>query len=71
MNDEDLFGVNDLDGNEVIVNVTASENVEQNATVAEKEVSDVNDEVVTTAESVEGISAATTPQISRDDVTLA
>nr|GEX80661.1 ribonuclease H-like domain-containing protein [Tanacetum cinerariifolium] len=67
MNDEDLFGVNDLDGNEVIVNVTASENVQQNATVAEKEVSDVADEVVTTAESVEGISAATTPQISKDD----
>nr|GEU99579.1 ribonuclease H-like domain-containing protein [Tanacetum cinerariifolium] len=36
MNDEDLFGVNDLDGDEVIVDVTASENVEQDATVAEK-----------------------------------
>nr|GEU56010.1 hypothetical protein [Tanacetum cinerariifolium] len=39
MNDEDLFGVNDLDGDEVIVDVTASENVEQDATVAEKEIS--------------------------------
>nr|GEW46206.1 putative ribonuclease H-like domain-containing protein [Tanacetum cinerariifolium] len=36
MNDEDLFGVNDLDGDEVIVDVTAGENVEQDATVAEK-----------------------------------
>nr|GEY40613.1 hypothetical protein [Tanacetum cinerariifolium] len=71
MNDEDLFGVNDLDGDEVIVDVTTSKNVEQDATFAEKEVSDVADEVVTTAESVEGIIAATAPQISKDDVTLA
>nr|GEZ42067.1 hypothetical protein [Tanacetum cinerariifolium] len=68
MNDEDLFGVNDLDGDEVIVDVTANENVKQNATVAEKELSAATDEVVTTAESVEGISAATTPQISKDDM---
>nr|GFD21892.1 hypothetical protein [Tanacetum cinerariifolium] len=67
MNDEDLFGVNDLDGDEVIVDVTGGENVEQDATVAEKEVSDVVDEVVTTAESVKGIIAAITPQISKDD----
>nr|GEW59954.1 hypothetical protein [Tanacetum cinerariifolium] len=53
MNDEDLFGVNDLDGDEVIVDVTTGENVEQDATVAEKEVSAAADEVVTTAESVE------------------
>nr|GEV11126.1 putative ribonuclease H-like domain-containing protein [Tanacetum cinerariifolium] len=71
MNDEDLFGVNDLDGDEVIVDVTAGKNVEQDATVAEKEVSVTADEVVTTAESVEGITAATTLQISKDDVTLA
>nr|GEW24718.1 hypothetical protein [Tanacetum cinerariifolium] len=50
MNDEDMFGVNDLDGDEVSI---------------------AADEVVTTAESVEGITAATTPQISKDDVTLA
>nr|GEZ96302.1 hypothetical protein [Tanacetum cinerariifolium] len=63
INDEDLFGVNDLDGDEVIMNVTAGENVEHDATVAEKEVS--------VAESVKGITAATTLQISKDDVTLA
>nr|GEV39110.1 hypothetical protein [Tanacetum cinerariifolium] len=71
MNDEDLFGVNDLDGDEVIVDVTTGENVEQDAIVAGKEVSAAADKVVTTAESVEGITAATTPQISKDDVTLA
>nr|GEW03847.1 putative ribonuclease H-like domain-containing protein [Tanacetum cinerariifolium] len=53
INDEDLFGVNDLDGDEVIVDVTAIENVEQDATVAKKEVSAAAYEVVTTAESVE------------------
>nr|GFC45463.1 hypothetical protein [Tanacetum cinerariifolium] len=36
MNDKDLFRVNNLDGDEVIVDVTAGENVEQDATVAEK-----------------------------------
>nr|GEV10581.1 hypothetical protein [Tanacetum cinerariifolium] len=48
INDEDLFGFNDLD-----------------------EVSTAADEVVTTTKSVEGIIAATTPLISKDDVTLA
>nr|GEV19596.1 hypothetical protein [Tanacetum cinerariifolium] len=61
MNEEDLFGVNDLDGDEVIVDVTVGENIEQDATVAEKEVT--KDVKVTTA-------AATTP-ISKDDVTMA
>nr|GEV71684.1 ribonuclease H-like domain, reverse transcriptase, RNA-dependent DNA polymerase [Tanacetum cinerariifolium] len=63
MNEEDLFRVNDLDGDEVIMDVTAGKNVEQDATVAEKEVSIAADEVITTA--------ATTLQISKDDVTLA
>nr|GFA16826.1 hypothetical protein [Tanacetum cinerariifolium] len=63
MNDEDLFVVNDLDCNEVIMDVTADENVEHDATVAKKEVS--------AAKSVKGITAATTLQISKDDVTLA
>nr|GEY09409.1 hypothetical protein [Tanacetum cinerariifolium] len=36
MNEEDLFGVNDLDGDEVTRDVTTSENVEQDAIVAEK-----------------------------------
>nr|GFA02056.1 hypothetical protein [Tanacetum cinerariifolium] len=71
MNNENLFGVNDLDGDKLIVDVPAGENVEQVATIAEKEVSAAADEVVTTAESVEDITAATTPQISMDDVTLA
>nr|GEV76355.1 ribonuclease H-like domain-containing protein [Tanacetum cinerariifolium] len=70
MNEEDLFGVNDFDGDEVIVDVTASENVEQDATVAEKEVNTANDEVVTTTEDVEVTTTAVTLQISKDDVTL-
>nr|GEU39358.1 hypothetical protein [Tanacetum cinerariifolium] len=37
MNKEEMFGVNDLDGDEVIVDVTASENVEQSTKAAEKE----------------------------------
>nr|GEX63709.1 hypothetical protein [Tanacetum cinerariifolium] len=52
MNNEDLFEVNDLDGDVVIVDVTAGENVEQDATVAKKEVSAATNEVFTTAESV-------------------
>nr|GEV11291.1 putative ribonuclease H-like domain-containing protein [Tanacetum cinerariifolium] len=71
MDEEDLFGVHDLDGDEVFVDVTTGENVEQDTKFAKKEVSTVADEVVTTVESVEGITAATTPQISKDDVTLA
>nr|GEV98320.1 hypothetical protein [Tanacetum cinerariifolium] len=39
MNEKDLFRVNDLDGDEVIVDVTTGENVEQDATITEKEVS--------------------------------
>nr|GEX08388.1 hypothetical protein [Tanacetum cinerariifolium] len=61
MNDENLFGVNDLDGDKVIVDVPAGENVEQVATIVEKEVSTAADEVVTTVESVEDITAATIP----------
>nr|GEU55822.1 hypothetical protein [Tanacetum cinerariifolium] len=53
------------------MDVTAGKYVEQDATVAKKEVSVAVDEVVTTAESVEGITAATIPQISKDDVLLA
>nr|GEY51900.1 hypothetical protein [Tanacetum cinerariifolium] len=53
MNEEDMFGVNDIDGNEVIVDVTAGENVEQDATIAKKKVSTATGKVVTTAEDVE------------------
>nr|GEX56443.1 hypothetical protein [Tanacetum cinerariifolium] len=58
MNDEDLFRLNDLDGDEVIMDVTANENVKQNVTVAEKEVTVATDEVVTTTKSIEEIKAA-------------
>nr|GEY38117.1 hypothetical protein [Tanacetum cinerariifolium] len=64
--------VNDLDGDEVIMDVTAGENKEQSTKVAEKEVSTANPvittgEVVTTDEDVEVTTAATTPQITKDD----
>nr|GEY56384.1 hypothetical protein [Tanacetum cinerariifolium] len=59
MNEEDLFGVHDLSGDEVIMDVTAGENVEQDETVAEKEVSTADDEVVTTADDVEKFSDTT------------
>nr|GEY34721.1 hypothetical protein [Tanacetum cinerariifolium] len=76
MNEEKVFGVNDLDGDEVIMDATASEEVKQSIKVAEKEVSIVVpvttiSEVVTTAEDVEVTTAATTPQISKDELTLA
>nr|GEV79526.1 putative ribonuclease H-like domain-containing protein [Tanacetum cinerariifolium] len=47
--------------------VQGGENVEQDATVNDVEVSVAADKVVTTAESVEGITAATTPQIFKYD----
>nr|GEV79860.1 uncharacterized mitochondrial protein AtMg00810-like [Tanacetum cinerariifolium] len=43
MNEEDLFRVHNLEGDEVIVDFTAGENVEQDATVAEKEVTTADD----------------------------
>nr|GEW20722.1 hypothetical protein [Tanacetum cinerariifolium] len=54
--DQDLFGVHDLDGDEVFVDVTTGEDVEHDATVAKN---------------VEGIATAITPQISKDELTLA
>nr|GEV77604.1 putative ribonuclease H-like domain-containing protein [Tanacetum cinerariifolium] len=47
INEEDLFGVHYLSGDEVFIDVTASENVEHDATVAEKEINTANP--VTTA----------------------
>nr|GEX07370.1 hypothetical protein [Tanacetum cinerariifolium] len=75
MNEEDMFGVNDLDGDEVVVDVSASKNVEQSVKVVEKEVSNVDPvttagEVVTTAD-IEVTTVATTPQVSKDELTLA
>nr|GEU48078.1 hypothetical protein [Tanacetum cinerariifolium] len=43
----------------------------KDATVTKKEISTVADEVVTTAKSVKGIIATTTPEISKDELTLA
>nr|GEX42801.1 hypothetical protein [Tanacetum cinerariifolium] len=64
-----------FNGNEVIVNVTTGENVEQSTKDAKKEVSTADPvttagEVVTTAD-IEVTSAATTPQIFKDELTLA
>nr|GEV44988.1 reverse transcriptase domain-containing protein [Tanacetum cinerariifolium] len=76
MNKEEMFGVDDLDGDEVIMDVTTGENVEHDEKVAKKEVSTVDPvitagEVVTTVKDVEVTTAAATQQISKDDVTLA
>nr|GEW81673.1 hypothetical protein [Tanacetum cinerariifolium] len=76
MNEEEMFGVNDLDGDEVIMDATVGEEVEQSTKVTEKEVSTADlvttaSEVVTTAEDVEVTTAATTPQILNDELTMA
>nr|GEV33619.1 hypothetical protein [Tanacetum cinerariifolium] len=60
MNEEEMFGVNDLDGDEVVVDVSASVDVQKNAKVAKKEVSTAEFTIV-----------ATTLQISKDELTLA
>nr|GEW61693.1 hypothetical protein [Tanacetum cinerariifolium] len=57
INEEDLFRVNDLDGNEVIVDFTAGENVEQDATVSKKDVSTA-DPITTAFETLIEIKAA-------------
>nr|GEW50338.1 ribonuclease H-like domain-containing protein [Tanacetum cinerariifolium] len=49
MNDQDLFRVYDLDGDEVFVDVTTTENVEHDPTVAEKEVTTIKDIEVSAA----------------------
>nr|GEU54962.1 hypothetical protein [Tanacetum cinerariifolium] len=70
MNEEDMFKVNDLDGDEVVVDISASVDEEQNVKVIEKEVSTADpvttaSEVVTTA-CIKVTTAATSPQISND-----
>nr|GEU79102.1 ribonuclease H-like domain, reverse transcriptase, RNA-dependent DNA polymerase [Tanacetum cinerariifolium] len=75
MNEEDMFRVNDLDDDEVVVDVSVSEKVEQSVKVVEKELSIADlvttaGEVVTTA-GIEVTTAVTTPQISKDELTLA
>nr|GEU52429.1 ribonuclease H-like domain-containing protein [Tanacetum cinerariifolium] len=74
MNEEDMFRVNDLDGNEVVVDVSTSEKVEQSVKVVKKEVSTADpvttaSKVVTTT-GIEVTTIATTP-ISKDELTLA
>nr|GEW65265.1 ribonuclease H-like domain, reverse transcriptase, RNA-dependent DNA polymerase [Tanacetum cinerariifolium] len=71
----EMFSVDDLDGDEVIIDVTTGENVEQSTKVVEKEVSTAvpvttAGKVVTTAEDVKVTTAATTLQISKDELTL-
>nr|GEW60319.1 hypothetical protein [Tanacetum cinerariifolium] len=51
INEEDIFGVNDLDGNEVVVDFLASEKVKQSIKVVENEVSTA-DPVTTVGEVV-------------------
>nr|GEV97375.1 ribonuclease H-like domain-containing protein [Tanacetum cinerariifolium] len=64
INDQDLFRLHNLDGDKVFIDVTTSENLEHDVTVAKKEVTTIEDIKVTFA-------AATTPQISKDELTLA
>nr|GEX68816.1 putative ribonuclease H-like domain-containing protein [Tanacetum cinerariifolium] len=76
MNEEDLFEVHDLSSNEVFVDVTTGENVEQDAIVAKKEISTANSvttagEVVTGTEDVKVAVTAIILQISKDELTLA
>nr|GEY11512.1 hypothetical protein [Tanacetum cinerariifolium] len=76
MNEEEMFKVNDLDGDEVIMDATADEEVEQSTKVNEKEVSTADPvitvgEVVTTAKDVKVTTTATTLQISTNELTLA
>nr|GEV91114.1 hypothetical protein [Tanacetum cinerariifolium] len=75
MNDQDMFGVNDIDGDEVVVDVLAGKKEEQSEKVAKKEVSTVDPvttagEVVTTAD-VEVSAALTTTTTTDDELTLA
>nr|GEY21435.1 hypothetical protein [Tanacetum cinerariifolium] len=68
MNEKGMFGLNDLDGDEVIMDATAGEEVDQSTKVAKNEVSTADP--VTTAEDVKVTTTATTPQISKDELTL-
>nr|GEW52786.1 hypothetical protein [Tanacetum cinerariifolium] len=66
MNKEDMFRVNDLDGDKVVVDASDSEKLEQSVKVVEKDVSTTDPvtnagEVVSTTD-IEVTTAATTPQ---------
>nr|GEV75731.1 hypothetical protein [Tanacetum cinerariifolium] len=76
INEEEMFDVNDLDDDEVIMDTTSGEEVEQGEIIAKKEVSTANpitttSKVVTIVEGVEVTTAATTPQIPIDELTTA
>nr|GEV18174.1 ribonuclease H-like domain-containing protein [Tanacetum cinerariifolium] len=75
INDQDMFGFNDLDGDEVVVDASAGEKEDQSEKVAKKEVSTADPvttagEVVTTADVEVSATLTTTTKID-DDVTLA
>nr|GFB75194.1 hypothetical protein [Tanacetum cinerariifolium] len=75
MNEEELFGVNNLDGDEVVVDILAGEKEEKIQKVAKKEVSiadpvTVVGEVITTVD-VKVSAALTTTTTTNDELTLA
>nr|GFB64093.1 hypothetical protein [Tanacetum cinerariifolium] len=75
MNDEDMFEFNDLDGDEVVVDVSAEEKEEQSKKVSKKEVMTADPvttagEVVTTADVKVSIALTSTTTID-DELTLA
>ncbi|GKE01272.1 hypothetical protein Tco_1389255 [Tanacetum coccineum] len=75
MDDQDMFGVNDLDGDEIIVDDTVGEKEEQSLKVAEMEVSTAEavtttGELVTTA-NVEVSAALTATTADDEELTLA
>ncbi|GKF29455.1 hypothetical protein Tco_0095797 [Tanacetum coccineum] len=74
MNDQDVFGFNDLDGDEVVVDDSANKSEEQSVKVPKKEVSTADlvtttGEVVTTS-NVE-VTTVSTPTTTIDEMTLA
>nr|GEV64672.1 hypothetical protein [Tanacetum cinerariifolium] len=76
MNDQDMFGVNDLDGDEVVVDVSAREKEKQSEKVTEKEVSTGDPvttvgEVVTTVDVEVSDALTTTTTTTDDELTLA
>nr|GEY06538.1 putative reverse transcriptase domain-containing protein [Tanacetum cinerariifolium] len=72
MNEKEMFGVNDLDGDKVIMDATAGEEVEQSTKVTKKEVSTADlvttaGEVVTTAEDVKVTTAEPKKLLKKKD----
>nr|GEY92021.1 hypothetical protein [Tanacetum cinerariifolium] len=65
MNEKEMFGVNDLDGDEVIVDATASKEVEQSKKLAKKEVSTADP--VTTAEVARNLEAQMKAEMKEEE----